>query len=64
MSEGIEKYGVTTDQGGDLNKTASGAELCPKCGTVIEKHGSVRKCPKCGTRPFEGGGDGKSKGEV
>lgn len=66
MNDGIEKYGVVTDKGGNLDKTASGVDSCPQCGTGIEKHGSVLKCPKCGTKPFEGRtygeGEGKSKG--
>lgn len=53
----MEKLGVEEDDG--LKKEAEKSEetRCPKCGAVVEKHGSVLKCPKCGTEPFEKGDD-------
>lgn len=56
----MEKFGVdeNVNQQG-LEKAA--AEGCPKCGSKVEKHGSVIVCPNCGTEPFEQGNDGNQK---
>ena len=48
----MDKYAVV--QGVDqeqLEKTASIG--CPRCGSKLEKHGSVLRCPSHGTEPFE-----------
>lgn len=38
----MEKYGVLT--------TSNNSDNCPKCGSVIQKHGKVELCPKCGSQ--------------
>jgi len=50
----MEKYGVVQDDKKTGEKTASGTELCPKCGSEIKGGKSVQKhCPNCGTEPWE-----------
>jgi hypothetical protein len=48
----MEKYGQKTENGGELEKNASGDVLCPECGAKCEKHGNTIICPTHGTKPF------------
>lgn len=50
----MEKLGVREEE--DLKKEAAqdqSSPKCPRCGSEVEKHGSILKCPSCGTEPFE-----------
>lgn len=51
--EGMNKYGVVTDD--DETKTASKGDkrVCPVCGETLDDGGA---CPKHGTKPFEPNG--------
>jgi rubrerythrin len=47
----MQKYAVVENTSDALDKAA--AEGCPRCGSAIERDGSVASCPRCGTEPFE-----------
>ena len=54
--EGMDKYAVDETAGlTSQEQEKRAAEGCPRCGRVLEKHGSVVVCPECGSEPFEKG---------
>ena len=48
--EGMNKYGVVTEDQDDGDKTAAVEKICPTCGETLDSGGA---CPKHGTEPFE-----------
>jgi ribosomal protein S27AE len=49
----MEKYGVEQEKAEEKTAQEGTEQRCPRCNSLLEKHGDIRICPTCGSAPFE-----------